>query len=105
MHELDCPRCGRRPLDEFTFGGERRASADWLNDPGERDFDDVWVFENPAGIALKPQVPQPVVIRNPSTPVSPMIGLKSAEISQSPAHVRRIRIERRNGRSAVILYA
>ena len=22
---LDCPRCGRRPLDEFTFGGERRA--------------------------------------------------------------------------------
>ena len=21
---LDCPRCGRRPLDEFTFGGERR---------------------------------------------------------------------------------
>ena len=21
---LDCPRCGRRPLDEFVFGGERR---------------------------------------------------------------------------------
>ena len=53
MHALVCPRCGRRPLDEFTFGGERRASADWLNDPDERDFDDVWVFENPAGIATE----------------------------------------------------
>ena len=51
MHTLDCPRCGRRPLDEFTFGGERRPTADWLTDPDDRDFDDVWVFENPAGIA------------------------------------------------------
>ena len=25
---LDCPRCGRRPLDEFTFGGERRPRPD-----------------------------------------------------------------------------
>ena len=24
MHWLDCPRCGRRPIEEFTFGGERR---------------------------------------------------------------------------------
>ena len=23
---LDCPRCGRRPLEEFSFGGERRTS-------------------------------------------------------------------------------
>jgi len=53
MHTLDCPRCGRRPLDEFTFGGERRPTADWLTDPDERDFDDVWVFENPAGIATE----------------------------------------------------
>jgi sarcosine oxidase subunit delta len=53
MHELDCPRCGRRPLDEFTFGGERRPSADWLTDPDERDFDDVWVFQNPAGVATE----------------------------------------------------
>ena len=51
MHTLDCPRCGHRPLDEFTFGGERRPTADWLTDPDDRDFDDVWVFENPAGIA------------------------------------------------------
>ena len=46
----------------------------------------------PAGIALKPHVPQPVVMRKPSTPVAPMIGLKSAEMSQMPAHGRRIRI-------------
>ena len=53
MHTLDCPRCGRRPLDEFTFGGERRPTADWLTDPDDRDFDDVWVFENPAGLATE----------------------------------------------------
>ena len=41
----------------------------------------------PAGIALNPQVPHPVVTRKPSTPVVPMIGLKSAEMSQMPAHV------------------
>ncbi|MFL5679751.1 MAG: sarcosine oxidase subunit delta [Chloroflexota bacterium] len=49
MHELDCPRCGRRPLEEFTFGGERREVPDWLTNADERDFDEVWVFENPAG--------------------------------------------------------
>lgn len=49
MHTLRCPRCGRRPLDEFTFGGERRPTPDWLTDPADRDFDEVWVFENPAG--------------------------------------------------------
>jgi len=53
MHELDCPRCGGRPLDEFTFGGERRPVPDWLTDPDDRDFDEVWVFENPAGIATE----------------------------------------------------
>jgi heterotetrameric sarcosine oxidase delta subunit len=53
MHELDCPRCGRRPLDEFTFGGERRGTPDWLTEPDDRDFDDVWVFENPAGVATE----------------------------------------------------
>ena len=53
----------------------------------------------PAGMALKPHVPQPVVTRKPSTPVAPMIGEKSTEMSQMPAHVRRIRRSRRNGRS------
>jgi methylglutamate dehydrogenase subunit B len=50
MHELDCPQCGRRPLDEFAFGGERRAVPDWLADPDDRDFDEVWVFDNLAGV-------------------------------------------------------
>ncbi len=49
MHHLDCPRCGRRPLEEFTFGGERRAVPDSIVDPDERDFDEVWIFENPLG--------------------------------------------------------
>src|SRR4029079_11335249 len=53
MHELDCPRCGRRPLDEFTFGGERRATPDGLTDPDDRDFDEAWVFENPSGVATE----------------------------------------------------
>jgi heterotetrameric sarcosine oxidase delta subunit len=49
MHTLTCPRCGRRPLDEFLFGGERRAVPDWITEPDARDFDEVWVFENPDG--------------------------------------------------------
>jgi heterotetrameric sarcosine oxidase delta subunit len=46
---LDCPRCGRRPIEEFTFGGERRDIPASITDPDERDFDEVWVFENPDG--------------------------------------------------------
>ena len=34
MHELDCPRCGRRPLDEFVFGGERRTAPSPIDDAG-----------------------------------------------------------------------
>ena len=51
MHTLDCPRCGRRPLDEFVFGGERRTSPSTIADPEARDFDEVWIFDNPSGIA------------------------------------------------------
>src|SRR3954464_1218950 len=59
--------------------------------------------ENPlAGMALKPQVPQPVEIINPSTPVSPRIGEKSADTSQMPVHWRRIRKFLRNGSTALI---
>ena len=56
MHWLTCPTCGRRPLDEFAFGGERRPAPDWITDPDERDFDEVWLFENPDG-SLVLQVP------------------------------------------------
>jgi heterotetrameric sarcosine oxidase delta subunit len=49
MHELDCPRCGRRPLDEFTFGGERGTTPSAISDAEARDFDEVWIFDNPDG--------------------------------------------------------
>ena len=49
MHELDCPRCGRRPLDEFVFGGERRPVPATLTDPDDIDFDGVMLFDNPDG--------------------------------------------------------
>ena len=49
MHWLDCPRCGRRPLEEYVFGGERRPVPADITDPDARDFDEVWVFENPDG--------------------------------------------------------
>ena len=58
MHWLDCPRCGRRPLDEFAFGGERRAVPASIEDPDERDFDEVWVFENPDGDHDRAVVPR-----------------------------------------------
>ena len=50
---LPCPRCGPRPIEEFTFGGELRHVPDWITDPDERDFDEVWIFENPDGIATE----------------------------------------------------
>ena len=53
MHTLDCPRCGRRPLDEFTFGGERRTRPSSIEDADARDFDEVWMFDNPDGIATE----------------------------------------------------
>ena len=49
MHELDCPTCGRRPLEEFVFGGERRPVPPGITDPDERNFDEVWIFDNPDG--------------------------------------------------------
>ena len=57
MHELDCPRCGRRPLDEFVFGGERRTAPSPIDDPEARDFDEVWIFENPDGDRDRALVP------------------------------------------------
>ncbi len=53
MSTLTCPNCGRRPLDEFAFGGDVRAARDWIIDPEARDFDEVWIFENPDGITTE----------------------------------------------------
>lgn len=49
MPTLVCPRCGRRPLEEYVFGGERRPVPDGILDADDRDFDEVWVLENPDG--------------------------------------------------------
>ncbi len=46
---LICPHCGRRPIDEFAFGGEMPTVPDRITDPGERDVDYVWMFDNVAG--------------------------------------------------------
>lgn len=46
---LTCPNCGRRPVDEFAFGGEFPTVPDWITDPVEREVDYVWMFDNVAG--------------------------------------------------------
>ena len=39
---IPCPNCGSRPYTEFWFGGE-------LPDPGESDYERVWLRRNVAG--------------------------------------------------------
>jgi heterotetrameric sarcosine oxidase delta subunit len=50
---LRCPHCGRRPIEEFTYGGERRPAPDWIVGDDARNLDEVWMFENPDGIATE----------------------------------------------------
>ena len=50
---LTCPICGRRPIDEFTFGGERRPVPDWIEGDDARNLDEVWNFENPDGVTTE----------------------------------------------------
>ncbi|HEY4331686.1 MAG TPA: sarcosine oxidase subunit delta [Ilumatobacteraceae bacterium] len=50
---LTCPICGRRPIDEFLFGGEMPAVPDRITDPGERDVDYVWMFNNTRGVTIE----------------------------------------------------
>ena len=46
---ITCPNCGARPVEEFAFGGEMPHVPDRLTDPGERNLDYVWMFDNLAG--------------------------------------------------------
>lgn len=46
---LTCPNCGRRPVDEFAFGGEVAAVPESITDPDARDVDLVWMLGNPDG--------------------------------------------------------
>jgi len=47
---ITCPRCGRRPVEEYTFGGELRGVPDRITDPVERDVDYVWMYDNIHGV-------------------------------------------------------
>jgi len=47
---ITCPRCGRRPVEEFGFGGELRGVPERMTDPAERDVDYAWMYDNVHGI-------------------------------------------------------
>jgi heterotetrameric sarcosine oxidase delta subunit len=50
---LTCPNCGRRPIEEYAFGGEIPVVPDAITDPDERDVDLVWMFGNPDGLTTE----------------------------------------------------
>jgi heterotetrameric sarcosine oxidase delta subunit len=45
---ITCPRCGRRPYTEFSFGGELRV-ATIGDEEATANFERVWLRENLAG--------------------------------------------------------
>jgi heterotetrameric sarcosine oxidase delta subunit len=53
MPELSCPNCGPRPIEEFTFGGERPTVPDRITDPAARDVDYAWMHDNPSGMTTE----------------------------------------------------
>lgn len=50
---IACPGCGGRPVEEFSFGGELRGVPDRITDPGERDIDYAWMYDNVNGITTE----------------------------------------------------
>ncbi len=48
-----CPNCGRRPVEEYRFGGELRGAAASITDPVERDIDYVWMYDNIEGVTTE----------------------------------------------------
>ena len=46
--QIECPNCGRRPLEEFLYG-EILVVPDSLTDADERDLDRGFMHENPEG--------------------------------------------------------
>ena len=45
---IDCPHCGRRPVEEFFYGEIPRV-PDSITDPDERDLDRAFMHENAEG--------------------------------------------------------
>jgi heterotetrameric sarcosine oxidase delta subunit len=46
---IPCPRCGRRPYTEFSFGGELRATTIEPEEARE-NLERVWLRDNAAGV-------------------------------------------------------
>mgnify|MGYP000750549546 CR=1 FL=1 len=55
-----------------------------------------------AGVPLNPPVPQPQLMKRPSTGVLPMIGLASGAMSTMPPQLRRILRRLTIGNSSII---
>jgi heterotetrameric sarcosine oxidase delta subunit len=50
---IECPTCGRRPVEEYRFGGELRGVAETITDPIARDVDYVWMRDNIEGVTTE----------------------------------------------------
>jgi len=50
---IPCPTCGLRPVEEYRFGGELPAVPERITDPGQRDVDYVWFFNNVDGPSVE----------------------------------------------------
>ncbi len=50
---ITCPTCGRRPVEEYAFGGELRGVFEQITDPTERDVDYVWMYDNVEGVTVE----------------------------------------------------
>lgn len=50
---ITCPTCGRRPVEEYSFGGELPSVPDRITDQTERDIDYVWMYDNVAGLTTE----------------------------------------------------
>lgn len=49
---INCPHCGPRPVEEFTFNGDASVTRPASNDPATMDqwFDYVYLRDNPRGV-------------------------------------------------------
>ena len=50
--QIDCPHCGRRPLEEFLYG-EIPSVPDSVTDADARDLDRGFMHDNPEGPATE----------------------------------------------------
>ncbi len=50
---ITCSNCGRRPVEEYRFGGELRGAAASITDPVQRDVDYVWMRDNIEGVTTE----------------------------------------------------